>query len=110
MENHKSNSTNNRRKASNFSPSGAVSAKSPTSRRNKNGLTRISPTVGVTPRVFGMSSSTAERSNLGASTKPANEYKATSNVATPAMRKAVFSVNFSTGHPLQHAAASRGLV
>src|SRR5260221_1617156 len=94
-----SKSTNNRRKPSSFSPLRAASEKSLISSWNKKGLTRISPTVGVASTVFGISSISAERRILGASTNPASAYSATSNATTAEIRKALDLVNCSTGHP-----------
>ena len=57
----------------------------------KNGLMWISPTVGVAPMVLGMSSNSAERSSLGASTNPASAYKATSSSTAAEIRRCLWS-------------------
>src|ERR1017187_4900876 len=92
-----SKSTKKRAKPTSFSPLESLKEKSLSSSWNKKGLTWISPTAGVTPKVLGMSSISADRNIFGASTKPAKAYSAISSTTTAEIRKAFVLVSCSKG-------------
>src|SRR5450631_1525627 len=64
----------------------------------------ISPTAGVTPKVFGISSSRAVRINLGAITKPASAYNPISTAMIPTMRNVLVFAICSTRTSCPYAA------
>ena len=92
-------STNRRSKPSKRSPEFAVSEKSLTSSCSRNGLIRIGPTAAIAPVCFGMSSSSAERNNRGASANPAAPYSAISPETAAITRKALVPMNLGIDLP-----------
>src|SRR5580658_4661614 len=96
----RSKPTNNRSNPSNFLPSGVASAKFFRSSWKRNGLKRMSPTVGVTFSVLGISSRSVLRSTLGAITKPAKAYRPITTATPSTMRALVVRKSRSTKSPL----------